>query len=159
MGRILFFTFLAVPILEIGIFIVLGGAIGLWPTLAGVVVTALIGSYLIKVQGLSLLGEIQGMMRAGELPARQIAHGVMLAVAGALLLTPGYLTDSCGFLLLMPAVRDRVYEMIRRRVSVRAGFSPGPGAEFKGGFATGNYGDRGPEDEEETIELDRNNWR
>ncbi|VAW23617.1 hypothetical protein MNBD_ALPHA11-2396, partial [hydrothermal vent metagenome] len=73
MGKLLFFVFLAVPILEIGIFIAMGQAIGLLPTLAWVVVTALIGSYVIKVQGLSLINEIQQLMGAGVLPARQIA--------------------------------------------------------------------------------------
>ncbi len=153
MGRLLFFVFLAVPILEIGIFIAMGQAIGLLPTLAGVVVTALIGSYVIKIQGLSLISEIQQLMGAGVLPARQIADGLMLAIAGALLLTPGYFTDLCGFLLLVPSIRDQIYSALKSRMTVSVGNND---------FNNDNFGPTSGDqnnDQDNVVDLDENNWR
>ncbi len=123
MGRLLFLTFLIVPIIEIGIFIIIGQAIGLFPTLAGVVVTALLGSFIIRFQGVSLINEIQALMGAGALPARQLVDGVMLAIAGALLLTPGYFTDLLGFSLLVPGIRGVIYSALKKRVNIATGFN------------------------------------
>ncbi len=155
MGRILFFVFLAVPILEIGIFIAMGQAIGLWPTLLGVVITALIGSYVIKIQGLSLIREIQQLMGAGVLPARQIGDGLMLAIAGALLLTPGYFTDLCGFLLLVPSIRGQIYAFLKSRMTVSAGYNDFSGNNLKPDTIDKNK-DR---DQDNVVDLDENNWR
>jgi UPF0716 protein FxsA len=119
MGLIMFGLFLLVPLIEIALFILMGQTIGLWPTLLGVVVTALIGSFVIRRQGLSLLMEVQRLTRAGALPAKQVAEGVMLAIAGALLLTPGYFTDFCGFLLLVPAIRTLIYDQLKARIVVQ----------------------------------------
>ena len=85
-GRILFLVFLSVPLIEIGFFIVVGQAIGLWPTLAGVVVTAVVGSIVLRVQGLSLINEIRQTVGRGQLPARAIADAMMVGLAGLLLL-------------------------------------------------------------------------
>ena len=117
-GRLLFLGFLIVPIIEIGLFITLGQIIGLWPTLLGVVVTAVIGSAIIRSQGLSLLNDFRANAARGTLPGRQIAEGMMLAVAGAFLLTPGYFTDTLGFLLLVPPVRFALYEMLKSRIQI-----------------------------------------
>jgi len=158
MGRVLFLVFLIVPIVEIAIFIGVGQAIGLWPTLLGVVITALIGSALIRMQGLSLIRDIQRLMAAGVLPARQIADGVILAIAGALLLTPGYFTDLVGFLLLVPPVRTLIYQALKRRISAAAGFGAA-----QAGFSTPP--DNGPSRGEgeninaNVVELDQDNWR
>lgn len=155
MGRILFLTFLLVPMIEIGIFIMVGQAIGLWLTLAGVVVTALIGSYIIRVQGLSLIAEIQQLMGAGALPARQIADGLMLAIAGALLLTPGYFTDLIGFMLLVPSIRGMIYEGLKSRISVASGFPDSPNPNF-----TNNSDPRSDRSESENVvDLDQEDWR
>lgn len=143
MGRLLFVVFLVVPIIEIALFIQLGSLIGLWPTLLGVVVTALIGSAVIRVQGISLIAEIRRMTAMGQLPARQIADGVMLAVSGALLLTPGYFTDTVGFLLLVPPVRTAFYEWLKNRVV----------------FTTPGAPPRSPGDRPGTIDLDEDDWR
>jgi len=144
MGRLIFLTFLLVPLVEIGLFIVLGQTIGLWPTLLGVVVTALIGSYLVRRQGLGLLFEGRGLMRSGQLPARQLAEGVMVAVAGALLLTPGYFTDLCGFLLLIPPVRAALYGILKSRVTITSVSASGSESRRV---------------DEEVIDLDDENWR
>lgn len=138
----LFATFLVVPLIEIGLFIAIGGMIGLWPTLLGVVVTAFIGSAIIRGQGIALLLDIRRSADAGQLPAQQIAEAMMLAIAGALLLTPGYFTDACGFILLVPPVRLAIYHHLKSRVHVV-------------GASTRNAPPRDPN----TIDLEDDNWR
>lgn len=152
MGIALFFLFLVVPMIEIGIFILLGQSIGLWPTLLGVVVTALIGSLIIRMQGVSLIQEIRRLTGQGQLPARQIADGVMLAVAGALLMTPGYFTDSAGFLLLVPPVRLAIYELLKNRMGKMASVHVG------GGPSQPRQPNR-PGNDDGVVDLDDDHWR
>ncbi len=157
MGRLLFGIFLIVPIIEIGIFILVGQAIGLWPTLGGVVLTAFIGSFIIRLQGVSLISEIRQLSARGTLPARQIADGVMLAIAGALLLTPGYFTDLMGFLLLVPVIRTLIYAWLKTKIEVVGGFT-GPasrdaGHEYSGGPFAGRRRD------DNIVDLDEDKWR
>lgn len=154
MGRLLFLLFLVVPLIEIGLFIVIGQTIGLVPTLLGVVVTAMIGSFIIRMQGVSLLLEIRRLTGQGQLPARQIADGVMLAVAGALLLTPGYFTDAMGFLLLVPPVRLMIYDFLKGRVSVMATVQT---RSSSGGAGDAGHRPRRPDDG--VIDLDDDHWR
>ena len=143
MARALFLLFLIVPLIEIGLFIAIGGVIGLWPTLLGVVVTALIGSAVLRVQGLSLLAEIQRLMNAGRMPAQQLVEGVLLAVAGALLLTPGYFTDAVGFVLLVPTARIAIYRYLRDHVQWTGVASAGPARPEK----------------PDVVDLDDDQWR
>ena len=96
------FLLLAIPILEIAVFILVGNAIGLWPTLGLVILTAVIGSILLKQQGLWTLARSQAEIGAGRVPGRDLVSGVMIAMAGVLLLTPGLVTDALGFLLFVP---------------------------------------------------------
>lgn len=112
------FALLVIPLLEIAAFVVIGGQIGVFPTLALVVVTAVIGSVLLRFQGFGLINRIQTEMNAGRVPARELVHGVMLLVAGVLLLTPGFVTDAVGFLLFVPAIRDAMWAFLRQRVVV-----------------------------------------
>lgn len=151
MQRLLFLPFVLVPLIEIALFIMIGQTIGLVPTLLGVLVTALIGSVLIRRQGLSLLFEIQTLANRGQLPARQIVEGIMLAVAGALLLTPGYFTDTIGFVLLVPPVRHALYSWLKSRVTV-TGFAAGATA----GSASGPGA---PPRDPDVIDLDDDDWR
>ena len=97
--------FIAVPIIEMWILIQVGGEIGALPTIALVVVTAMIGLSLLKRQGLSTLMSARAKMDQGRIPAGELVSGVMLAVGGALLLTPGFVTDAACFLLLLPMTR------------------------------------------------------
>lgn len=115
------FLLLVVPVAEIAAFIVIGGQIGVFPTLAMILVTAIIGTMLLRHQGLSLISEIQGKMNQGEIPGRALAHGFMLVIAGVLLLTPGFITDSLGFLLFVPPVRDAMWQFIKSRMTVNVG--------------------------------------
>lgn len=144
-GRLLFFLFLIVPIIEIGLFIVIGQAIGLVPTLLGVVVTAVIGSMIIRRQGLSLISEIQRHMQAGALPAGQLFEGLLLGIAGALLMTPGYFTDLMGFLLLIPPIRALIYRYLRSKFTIAS-------------FTTATSS-RSPLPEEDVVDLDSDKWR
>lgn len=105
MRLILILIFLGIPIAEIALFIQAGSLIGLWPTLAAVVATAIIGGAIIRAQGLAVLARAQQSFDRGEAPVNEVFTGLCLLVAGALLMTPGFLTDSLGFLLLVPAVR------------------------------------------------------
>jgi UPF0716 protein FxsA len=112
-------VFIGVPILEIALFIQVGGLIGLWPTLLIVVLTALGGTALMRRQGLQALRRLQDRLAQGGDPVGPIAHGAIILVAGILLLTPGFFTDSVGLILLIPAVRDRLIAWGGSRISVK----------------------------------------
>ena len=122
-GLILFILFVVVPILEIAAFIQIGGAIGMVPTLLGCVVTAVIGAYLVRLQGFGVLMKAQAALARDELPVDQLAHGAFILIAGVLLMTPGYVTDAMGFILLIPAARMRiahwVIDYFKRNATVR----------------------------------------
>ena len=116
---ILFLAFVLVPPIEIGLFIAVGGRIGFWPTMAVVLVTAVLGANLVSRQGRGILASIQAEFASGQFPAKALAHGAMILVAGALLLTPGFLTDVVGFSLLSPQIREILREWGVRRWSNR----------------------------------------
>lgn len=147
MGRLLFLAFLVIPLIEIACFILIGNAIGLWPTLLGVLVTAVAGSLLLRFQGISIINDIRATMGRGELPARSLADAMMIGLAGILLITPGYFTDLLGLLLLIPPVRTALYAYMRSRVRVVATTTS----------STYGFGPRRVEDD--TIELDSDEWR
>lgn len=120
----LFLTFLIVPVIEIGLFYLASQRIGIWPTLALVVLTAVLGSWLVSRQGKETWMRLNIQIANGESPSKTLVHGAMILVAGALLLTPGFLTDAIGFTLLIPAAREGlrgwfVNRMISRWVVVR----------------------------------------
>ena len=120
----LFLAFVGVPLIEIALFVQIGGLIGLWPTLLVVVITAMIGTFLVRTQGLMALGQLQRSFSELDDPTEPLAHGAMILIAGALLLTPGFFTDAVGFALLMPPVRVAVFRYMRSRVTVQS-FSMG----------------------------------
>ena len=120
----LFLAFVSVPLIEIALFIQVGGAIGLWPTLAVVIITAMIGTFLVRNQGALAMGNLQKSFSELNDPTEPLAHGAMILIAGALLLTPGFFTDAIGFALLMPPVRAGVLKYLRSRVKVQS-FSMG----------------------------------
>ncbi len=113
----LFLLFVVVPIVEIGLFIQVGGAIGLWPTLAIVVLTAIAGTTLMRAQGMMTLARLQNSLSDGTNPADPIAQGAMILVAGVLLLTPGFFTDAVGFALLLPPVRLAIMAWAKSRIT------------------------------------------
>ncbi len=100
------------------ILIEVGGIIGAWPTIGLVVLTAVIGVGLIRAQGFQTLTRGIARLDAGEIPATEMVEGVMLALAGALMVTPGFVTDAVGFVLLTPPLRRRLaMELLRRLVA------------------------------------------
>ncbi len=115
----LFLAFLTIPLIEIALFIQVGGAIGLWPTLAIVILTAVIGATLVRSQGSMALGRIRAAFERLDDPTEPLAHGAMILVAGVLLLTPGFFTDALGFALLMPPVRKAIIAYMHRRIEIR----------------------------------------
>ena len=114
----LFILFVSVPIIEIALFIQIGGSIGILPTLLIVVLTAALGTWLVRNQGLATLSSLKNQLDSFQNPTQQLAHGAMILFAGALLLTPGFFTDGLGFLLLIPRFRDFAFDYVRTRIKV-----------------------------------------
>lgn len=133
----LLILFILVPIIEITLFIQVGEQIGLGWTIATVIITAFIGTHLVRSQGLRALASAQSSLDQQKLPLEEIFTGLCLLVAGALLLTPGFLTDAIGFTLLAPPFRKVAgkkvmdYLKARGKVHFQANMHAGPQA---GGF-------------------------
>jgi len=132
MGIVILILLIVVPIIEIAVFIRVGGEIGLFNTLAVVILTAVIGTYLLRQQGLSTLFRIQRTLEENRLPLRELFDGLCLLVAGALLLTPGFVTDAMGFLLFLPPFRAYLAAILARHVVAKGnvhmgGAAPGDG--------------------------------
>ncbi len=140
----LFVLFLTVPLIEIALFIQIGGLIGLFPTLGIVVLTAIIGTWLVRSQGRQALENLRQSFGALNDPTEPLAHGAMILFSGALLLTPGFFTDAVGFALLIPGVRAWVFRELQKRVTVQSVVSgqegwretsqPGPDDIIEGEF-------------------------
>lgn len=122
---LLFLLFLLVPMVEIYLLIQVGGMIGALPTVFLVVFTAVLGALLIRYQGFVTLRNFQKSLAGGKLPALEIMEGMVLLVAGALLLTPGFFTDTIGFLCLIPPLRRTLIRWFLARFRLPGG--PGPG--------------------------------
>lgn len=166
MAGLILLAFIAVPIAEIAVFIEAGKWIGLGWTLALIVLTALAGTWMLRQQGLKVLTQTQEKLRHGEMPMGELFTGLCLLVAGALLLTPGFITDTIGFALLIPPLRDALVFFVLRRlmrnprnrvwvdgaeVDLGQGKAGGPGAggpvidgDFTDVSDRGNGGDLGP---------------
>jgi len=114
----LFIIFVVLPIVEMWVLIETGSHIGGLNTIGLVLLTAMIGAVCLRQQGMSMLMEAQRKMQAGELPAHEMFGGLLLAVAGVCLVTPGFVTDSFGFLLLLPPVRKALGKAILSKVKV-----------------------------------------
>ncbi len=136
---------LALPLIEIAGFVVVGRQIGVLPTLGLVVATGILGAILLRIQGFGVMNRIRTETEAGRDPSRDLAHGVMVLLAGLLLLIPGFVTDIIGLLLFLPPIRDLAWRFLRRRIDiVTTGF---------GGFSRPSAGPRG-----KTIDLDDDDY-
>ena len=113
-----FLLFLLTPLAEMYILIEVGARIGAWPTIGLVVLTAVVGVALLKHQGLATLVHARDKLAVGEMPLREVAEGVLLAVAGALLVTPGFVTDAAGFALLAPPTRKPLAAWLLARLRI-----------------------------------------
>lgn len=128
-GKLLI-LFIAVPIAELYLFMTIGKQIGLPQTLLIIALTAVLGAWLTKMQGARALARFQKATAEGRLPHEEVLDGVMILIAGVVLLTPGFLTDAVGFALLVPPVRSflrkRLAEALKSRIHiVTAGDVPG----------------------------------
>ncbi len=112
------FLLLVIPIVEIVVFIVVGGQIGIFATLALIFLTAVIGTFLLRQQGFAVLTRIRSETEQGRIPGRDLGDGAMILVAGVLLLTPGFVTDAIGFALFVPQLRDLIWNFLRSRITV-----------------------------------------
>lgn len=122
--------FIAIPLVELYFIIVVGEMIGAFWTVILVLLTAVIGVNLLRFQGMSTLTRAQQNMAQGQVPAMEMMEGVALAVAGVLLITPGFITDSIGFLCLIPASRQAIIRYIMARSTVNTRFN---------GFQSGHH--------------------
>jgi len=138
----LFLILIAIPVIEIALFIQLGGVIGVWATIALVIITAFLGAVLLRAQGFAAMTRLQNSMAEGGDPRGPLAHGVMILIAGMLMLTPGFFTDTIGFLLLLPPVRAAAIAWLGPKIAARV-VTMGPSGE---GFDTAGRGEphRGP---------------
>ena len=133
MGYFIFALFIGVPILEIGIFISVGEEIGLSWTLAIIILTAVIGTRILKKQGFNTLFQLRDQLYKGRLPLGEVFNGFCLLLAGALLITPGFVTDGIGFLLFMPTFRNLLRASIGQMLAARGHFY-WPGTDKPGNF-------------------------
>lgn len=111
-----FLALFGVPLIEIGLFAYVGGRVGVWWTIGLVLITAAVGTALLMQQGTATMARAREVLAAGGIPAREMIDGVLLLASGLLLLTPGFLTDAFGFLLVLPPSRAIMRGMILRRI-------------------------------------------
>jgi len=128
----LLLLFLLVPLVEIYILIEVGGIIGALPTIGLCVLTAVVGAGLLRLQGFQTLRRAQDNLARGEIPAIEMFEGVALAFGGALLLTPGFVTDTVGFACLIPWSRRWLIRAALRRMEIYYGPPGGPGGPQRG---------------------------
>ncbi|MDP1625981.1 FxsA family protein [Parvibaculum sp.] len=156
MGIVLFLIFVAIPVIEIAIFIQVGGLIGVPATIAIVLGTALLGASLLRVQGLQTWRRAEEAMRRGEPPVAEMLDGVFLFVAALLMVTPGLFTDCIGVLLLIPPLRRAVGRAAAARLARNASFqfrASGMGVNMGSGSGPGRPPSGGPVIEGEAEEI------
>jgi UPF0716 protein FxsA len=125
-GLILLAALIVVPLVELALLIEVGGWLGLGPTLALIILTAAGGAWVLRRQGIAMLRRAQQQMEQGSVPIVEVFEGACLVVAGALLLTPGFLSDAAGAMLLLPPVRALLYRRVRRRLEEQVRSEGGP---------------------------------
>lgn len=125
---ILLILFIAVPLLEIYVLVSVGKVIGAFPTVLAVVMTAVLGVLLLRRQGRQALFNARAKLQAGSMPSMELAEGVFLAAGGMLLLTPGFMTDTLGFICLVPGIRRWLIKRWSARIfmGIQSPFRPGP---------------------------------
>jgi len=114
----LFLAFTLIPVSEIYILIAIGGQIGILPSIGLVILTGIVGASLARSQGLQTLGRIRDSFQQGVVPGEELLNALLIAVAGIVLLTPGFLTDAAGLFLLIPATRTLCREWLKRRIEL-----------------------------------------
>jgi len=120
MFRLLFVFFIIIPIIEITVLMQVGAVLGVWPTIGIVILTAWIGAKYVRQQGLATLNSVQTKMAQGQMPSDEIVTGLMLLVAGVMLVTPGFVTDFLGLSLLIPAVRQAIAGSVKSHITTNS---------------------------------------
>lgn len=152
-GKILLIAFILMPLIEITVLIQVGGWLGLWPTLGLIILTAIIGTWMLRRQGFAVLARAQQQLAAGSVPLGEVFEGFCLVIAGALLLTPGFVTDIIGGSLLMPPVRAWLYRTVGgsfRRAAMPPEHPGGGGPVVDGDFETVDPDQKNPAPENES---------
>ena len=151
MFPLLVLVFLVLPILELYVIIQVAGGIGALETVGLLIVVSIVGAWLVRREGLSVLRKVQTQLQQQQMPTKQLVDGGLIMFAGALMLTPGFITDAVGVLLLVPPTRIAVRQVLMRRFKGRfqvatigrpAGFGGGPVYDVSG-------------TESEAVDLDR----
>ena len=114
----LFLAFTIIPVSEIYILIAIGGQIGILPSIGLVILTGIVGASLARSQGIQTLGRIRDSFQQGVVPGEELLNALLIAIAGIVLLTPGFLTDAAGLFLLIPATRTLCREWLKRRIEL-----------------------------------------
>ena len=109
---------IALPLIEIAGFALVGSLIGVLPTVALAIATTVLGAVLLRIQGFGALMRIRATLEAGGTPGRDVVHGLMIALAGLLLVVPGFFTDALGLVLFLPPVRELVWRFLKARIVV-----------------------------------------
>ena len=162
MGLVILFVMIGVPIAEIMAFIEVGGYLGLWPTIGVVILTAIIGTGLLKWQGLATLYSAQESLLQNRFPLDEVFDGLCLILAGALLLTPGFITDAAGLLLFMPPLRVTLRQLLARyiiargHVHVSASGAQGDASSNTATVIDGEYDDLTPTQEKKDDQITGN---
>ncbi len=144
---------LLLPLLEIATFVLVGSEIGVLATIGLVLLSAVLGMFLLRTQGVSALARAQLDLRAGSDPGPQLVKAVMTVVAAVLLLIPGFLTDAVAILLLIPAVRSAVWRLLKGRLAASGRF-----ASFEGGFGSTRWSGGRPAGRGNVIDLDEDDY-
>tara|TARA_B100000029_G_scaffold498496_1_gene567429 strand:- start:504 stop:974 length:471 start_codon:yes stop_codon:yes gene_type:complete len=137
MAKFLILLLVGIPIIEVATFIEIGGYLGLWPTVGAVIVTAIIGTIFLRKQGLETFFSAHDSLRQNRIPVNEIFDGVVLLLAGVLLLTPGFITDFIGLIFFIPWFRGflrkyLLYQASRYGSSNGGQFDAKDGKQFSG---------------------------
>ncbi|WP_394229944.1 FxsA family protein [Shewanella colwelliana] len=150
---ILLIVFVLVPVIELNVLIRVGESLGSWTTVGLVIFTAVVGVSLVRSQGISTLMQVQQKLARGEAPGQEIVEGMMLAVAGLMLLIPGFVTDFIGLLLLTPFTRIPVAGYLYKRMQLKVSSQGG----FQAGFGPGPFGPNGDAGGRSPFDRDQGN--
>ena len=144
MGKLLI-VLVGIPLIETWFLIKMGGVIGALPTIALVIFTAVVGGILVRQQGFSTINRLQQKMQSGQMPAEELFAGMLIIIAGVLLITPGFFTDAMGFLCLFPPFRHWFAGAIIRSGAIKMANPTMTGSGFGGtGSPFGSMGQNGP---------------
>jgi UPF0716 protein FxsA len=119
----LLLLFIVVPIVEIYLLISVGKVIGALPTIGLVILTAVLGAYLLRIQGLATVRKLQRQLEAGQNPEDSLLEGILLLIGGVLLLTPGFFTDALGLICLSPTSRLYLVRQLKRQIGATSEFN------------------------------------